>query len=55
MEVEGDHALRAVRILEKIAVTDEAQKRGRLAMRRAITVRRVCADGMLQAFVTDQG
>ncbi|MGH7391035.1 MAG: iron-containing redox enzyme family protein [Candidatus Rokuibacteriota bacterium] len=51
MEVEGDHALRAVRILEKIAVTDEAQKRGRLAMRRAITARRVCADGMLQAFV----
>ncbi len=51
MEVEGDHALRAVRILEKLAVTDEAQKRGRLAMRRAITARRICADGMLAAFV----
>ena len=24
---------------------------GRLAMRRAITARRICADGMLQAFV----
>lgn len=51
MEVEGDHALRAVRILERIAATDEAQKRGRLAMRRAITARRICADGMLAAFV----
>jgi pyrroloquinoline quinone (PQQ) biosynthesis protein C len=51
MEVEGDHALRAVRILEKIAVTDAEQRRGRLAMRRAITARRICADGMLAAFV----
>src|SRR5262245_64412521 len=52
MEVEGDHALRAVRILETIAVTDEAQKRGRLAMRRAIAARRICADGLLQAIAT---
>jgi pyrroloquinoline quinone (PQQ) biosynthesis protein C len=51
MEVEGDHADRAVRILESIAGTDEEQARGRLALRRAITARRVCADGMLAAFV----
>jgi pyrroloquinoline quinone (PQQ) biosynthesis protein C len=51
IEVEGDHAERAVRILESIARTDEEQTRGRLALRRAITARRVCADGMLAAFV----
>jgi pyrroloquinoline quinone (PQQ) biosynthesis protein C len=51
MEVEGDHAARAVRILSQLATTDEAQARGRLAMRRAITARRICADGMLAAFV----
>ena len=50
VEVEGDHADRAVRILAKLAVTDEEQARGRLAMRRAITARRICADGMLDAF-----
>jgi len=55
MEVEEEHAERAVRILEKLAVTDEAQKRGLLAMRRAITARRICADGMLEAFVTGHG
>ena len=51
MEVEGDHADRAVRILERIAVTDDEQARGRLGLRRAITARRLCADGMLDAFV----
>jgi len=51
MEVEGDHADRAVRILSALATTDEAQARGRLAMRRAIAARRICADGMLSAFV----
>lgn len=51
VEVEGDHAARAVRILEKLAVTDEEQARGRLAMRRAITARRICADGLFEAFV----
>jgi len=51
MEVEAEHADRAVRILEKLAVTDEAQARGLLAMRRAITARRICADGLLEAFV----
>jgi len=55
MEVEADHADRAVRILEKLAVTDEAQARGLLAMRRAITARRICADGLLEAFVTPRG
>src|SRR5213594_4236505 len=51
VEVEGDHAERAVRILSKLAVTDQEQARGRLALRRAITARRICADGMLEAFV----
>jgi pyrroloquinoline quinone (PQQ) biosynthesis protein C len=50
MQVEGDHAARAVRILETIAVTDEEQARGRLALRRAIAARRICADGLLEAF-----
>jgi pyrroloquinoline quinone (PQQ) biosynthesis protein C len=50
MEVEGDHAARAVRMMETLAVTDEQQARGRLALRRAITARRICADGMLAAF-----
>jgi len=50
-EVEGDHAARAVRILSQLATTDDEQARGRLAMRRAITARRICADGMLEAFV----
>ena len=51
MEVEEDHSERALRILAKIAVTDEAQKHGLLALRRAITARRICADGMYEAFV----
>lgn len=51
MEVEGDHAARAVRLLERLAVTDEEQAHGRLALRRAITARRICADGMLATFV----
>jgi len=50
-EVEGDHADRAVRILSQLTTTDETQALGRLAMRRAITARRICADGMLQSFV----
>jgi pyrroloquinoline quinone (PQQ) biosynthesis protein C len=51
MEVEGDHADRAVRILAPLVTTDADQARARLAMRRAITARRICADGMLEAFV----
>ena len=52
MEVEGDHAERAVRILESIARTNEEQARGRLDLRRAIAARRICADGLLEAFGT---
>ncbi len=51
MAVEEDHSERALRILATLAVTDEEQKRGHLALRRAITVRRICADGMYEAFV----
>jgi pyrroloquinoline quinone (PQQ) biosynthesis protein C len=51
MEVEEDHRDRAVRILTAVAVTDAEQARGRLALRRALTARRICADGMLEAFV----
>jgi pyrroloquinoline quinone (PQQ) biosynthesis protein C len=53
MEVEEDHGERAIQILSKIALTDATQARGRLALRRAITVRRLCADGMYQAFVSE--
>lgn len=53
MEVEEEHGARAIRILSKIALTDKEQARGRLALRRAITVRRLCADGMYDAFVTE--
>ena len=52
MEVEADHADRAVRIIEKLAIGDADQARGRLAMRRAIAARRICADGLLDAFVS---
>ena len=52
MEVEGDHSDRAVRILEKLCATEADQKTGLLAMRRAIAARRICADGLLEAFVT---
>lgn len=51
MEVEEEHGERAIQILATIALTDAAQSRGRLALRRAITVRRLCADGMYDAFV----
>src|SRR5262245_20712663 len=51
MEVEEDHGERAIQILSRIAVSEAVQARGRLALRRAITVRRLCADGMYEAFV----
>lgn len=54
MEVEADHADRAVRILEALCTTEAAQTTGRLAMRRAIAARRICADGLLEAFVTSR-
>jgi len=45
VEVEADHEHRAIRLLEKPAVTDEEQPRGLLALRRAITARQIFADG----------
>ena len=50
--VEEDHTDRAVRILTELCVTDAAQKTGLSAMRRAITARRICVDGLMEAFVT---
>ena len=55
MEVEEDHGARAVRILDQVAVTDAEQARGLLALRRAIAARRICADGMYDAFVEHHG
>jgi hypothetical protein len=52
MEVEGDHSDRAVRILEQLCVSDADQTRGLSAMRRAITARRICVDGLMESFVT---
>lgn len=51
--VEEDHRDRAVRILTDICVTEAAQKMGLSAMRRAITARRICVDGLMEAFVTN--
>jgi hypothetical protein len=52
--VEEEHGERAIQILSGIALTDQAQARGRLALRRAITVRRLCADGMYDAYVSGE-
>ena len=52
VEVETDHEDRAVQLLEKLAVSDEEQSRGLLALRRAITARRIFADGAYQAFIS---
>jgi len=41
-----------VRILTELCVTESAQKTGLLAMRRAITARRICVEGLMQAFVS---
>jgi pyrroloquinoline quinone (PQQ) biosynthesis protein C len=54
MEVEEDHRDRALKILARVAVTDEEQKRGLLAQWCAVMSRRICADGMYEAFVTRQ-
>jgi pyrroloquinoline quinone (PQQ) biosynthesis protein C len=51
---EEDHSNRAVRILTDLCVTEASQKRGLLAMRRAITARRICVDGLFEAFVTNR-
>jgi len=50
--VEEDHCSRAVRILSELCVTETTQKTGLSAMRRAITARRICVDGLMEAFVT---
>jgi pyrroloquinoline quinone (PQQ) biosynthesis protein C len=52
--VEEDHTERAVRILTELCVTEAAQKTGLSAMRRAITVRRICVDGLMEAFVKNR-
>jgi hypothetical protein len=51
VEVEADHEDRAVQLLEKPAVNDDEQTRGLLALRRAITARRIFAGGAYQAFI----
>jgi pyrroloquinoline quinone (PQQ) biosynthesis protein C len=51
---EEDHANRAVRILTDLCISEAAQKTGLLAMRRAITARRICVDGLMEAFVTNR-
>jgi pyrroloquinoline quinone (PQQ) biosynthesis protein C len=49
--VEEEHGVKAVGLVNRLAPTEEARKRGWLAMRRAITVRWLAADGMYQAVV----
>jgi pyrroloquinoline quinone (PQQ) biosynthesis protein C len=51
---EEDHSNRAVRILTGLCVTEAAQKTGLLALRRAITARRICVDGLMEAFVANR-
>src|SRR5439155_27223718 len=51
--VEEDHCERAVRILTELCVTESAQKTGLLAMRLAITARRICVDRLMEAFITN--
>jgi pyrroloquinoline quinone (PQQ) biosynthesis protein C len=50
--VEEDHSERAVRILTGLCTTEKTQKTALSALRRAITARCICADGLLEAFVT---
>src|SRR3989442_1226366 len=49
--VEDDHRDRAVRILTELCVTEATQTTGLYAMRRAITARRICIDGLMEALV----
>jgi len=51
---EEDHANRGVHILTGLCVSEAAQKTGLLAMRRAITARRICVDGLMEAFVVNR-
>jgi pyrroloquinoline quinone (PQQ) biosynthesis protein C len=47
--VEEEHGAKAVQLVDRLAQTGEAQARGWLAMRRAITVRWLAADGIAHA------
>ncbi|HLH26637.1 MAG TPA: iron-containing redox enzyme family protein [Chloroflexota bacterium] len=47
--VEEEHGAKAVLLVDRLAQTDEARARGWLALRRAITVRWLAADGIAQA------
>ncbi len=47
--VEDEHGAKAVALVERLATTDEARQRGRLALRRAIVARTLAADGMAAA------
>src|SRR5579875_884069 len=49
--VEEEHGAQAVALVNRLATTPEAQRRGRLAMRRAIVVRWLAADGMYEALL----
>jgi len=49
--VEEEHGAKAVGLVNRLAPTEEARKRGWLAMRRAITARWLAADGMYHAFI----
>jgi len=51
---EEDHANRGVHILTGLCVSEAAQNTGLLAMRRAITARRICVDGLMEAFVVNR-
>ena len=47
--VEEEHGAKAVTLVDRLAQSDEAREHGRLALRRAITVRWLAADGMYAA------
>ena len=49
--VEEEHGSKAVELVNRLAVDEEARKRGWLAMRRAVVVRWLAGDGMYEAIV----
>jgi pyrroloquinoline quinone (PQQ) biosynthesis protein C len=51
--VEEEHGAKAVLLVDRLAQTEEARARGWLAMRRAITVRWLAADGIARAIGLD--
>ena len=50
-DVEEEHGAKAVALVNRLASADADRERGWLAMRRAVTVRWLAADGMYQAIV----